>query len=124
MSAENAFRDAFARLKLNIPNNIPLGSTISQNNVAREAGLDPSALKKSRFPELVSEIQNWVANNRAALKPSKIQKKFSRGQKRSLQEQIIDLRQQRDQLASLLVEADAIILKLQAQINNAKLHSI
>ena len=117
MSAENAFRDAFTRLKSNTPNNIPSGSKVSQNNVAREAGLDPSALKKSRFPELVLEIQTWVTNNHELRKPSTIRQKISREQKRDLRQQITDLRVQRDHLACLLVEADSVILKLQAHIN-------
>lgn len=58
-SAEDRFRAAFERLKSDTPIHIARGSALTQNNIAREAGLDPSALKKSRFPELIQDIQNW-----------------------------------------------------------------
>jgi len=48
------------RLKAGRPQLLPKGSKVSQNNVAREAGVDPSALRRSRFPALVAEIQRWV----------------------------------------------------------------
>nr|WP_302685079.1 hypothetical protein [Pseudomonas syringae]UVN17909.1 hypothetical protein pPsy0479a_00077 [Pseudomonas syringae] len=63
MSAEGSFRSAFERLKTDNPSILAKGTPVSQNNVAREAGLDPSALKKARFPELVSEIQQWIHSN-------------------------------------------------------------
>ncbi len=45
-SAEDRFRAAFERLKSDTPIHIARGSALTQNNIAREAGLDPSALKK------------------------------------------------------------------------------
>lgn len=56
-AAEKNFRMAFERLKSGKTTRLPEGAQISQNNVAREAGYDPSALKKARFPTLVYEIQ-------------------------------------------------------------------
>lgn len=56
-TAEVRFRDAFHRLRDGRPRVLDPGAKITQNNVAREAGCDPSALKKSRFPSLVAEIQ-------------------------------------------------------------------
>ena len=58
--AELKFRDAFDRLKLGKLDMLPKGTPLSQNNVAKEAGVDPSALRRTRFPELVSEIQDWI----------------------------------------------------------------
>ncbi|MQT61082.1 hypothetical protein GHO41_27495 [Pseudomonas sp. FSL R10-0399] len=59
--AEQGFREAFERLKKDQPIRVPQGTPLSQNLVAKEAGNDPSALKKSRFPDLVAEIQHWAA---------------------------------------------------------------
>jgi len=43
--AETALREALERLKKNRPQTLRKGSTVSQNNVAKEAGCDPSALR-------------------------------------------------------------------------------
>jgi DNA repair exonuclease SbcCD ATPase subunit len=110
-SAETLFREAFERLRNNSPFVLKKGSKVSQNNVAREAGCDPSALRKSRFPSLVGEIQRWVAEYGADTSPSKrIKKQAQRSRNRSLREQIDELKAQRDCALSLMVEADAYIL--------------
>lgn len=57
--AERKFREAFTRLNMGRPELVPKGTKVTQNNVAREAGVDPSALRRSRFPQLVAEIQQW-----------------------------------------------------------------
>ena len=58
--AELKFREAFERLKVGKPDILPKGTPLSQNNVAKEAGVDPSALRRARFPELVADIQAWI----------------------------------------------------------------
>ena len=60
-NAEQLYRDAFLRLKQGKPLRLKKGAPVTQNNVAKEAGRDPSALKKSRFPELIREIKNAFA---------------------------------------------------------------
>ncbi len=60
-SAETLFREAFERLKSNQPEVLHTNTPVSQNSVAKEARRDPSALKKSRFPSLILEIQEYVA---------------------------------------------------------------
>ncbi|WP_143276992.1 hypothetical protein [Bordetella genomosp. 12] len=60
LNAESKYREAFLRLKSGNPTVLPVGAPVSQNNVAREAGTDPSALRKSRFPALILEIQAYV----------------------------------------------------------------
>lgn len=111
--AEQAFREAFERLKQGKPTNLSQGAQVSQNNVAREAGSDPSALRKSRYPELINEIQRWLTNNLCETAPSSRQKTLAQRKKnRSLKEVIKELKSQRDYAASLLVEADAKILEL------------
>jgi hypothetical protein len=42
----------------------PKARHLSQNNVAKEVGVDPSALRRARFPELVSEIQDWIESHK------------------------------------------------------------
>jgi hypothetical protein len=59
-TAEQRFRAAFDRLKDDKPQILPRGTPVSQNNVAKEAGTDPTALRKKRFPALIREIQAWV----------------------------------------------------------------
>jgi hypothetical protein len=115
--AEQAFRDAFERLKKDAPIRIAKGLTLSQNLVAKEAGTDPSALKKARFPSLVAEIQRWVANSEKAAPASKRQSELRQREKnRSLREQINDLKIQRDAVCSRLLEADAKILELTLEL--------
>lgn len=60
LSAEQRFRLAFERLKANTPKLVEFGTLVTQNNVAREAGCDPSALRKARFPALIREIQAYI----------------------------------------------------------------
>jgi len=120
--AEMAFREAFERLKKNRPETLSKNSVVSQNNVAKEAGCDPSALRKSRYPGLVAEIQRWLETNRPEAPLSSRQIVISqRKRNRSLKVRIEDIRAQRDSLASLLVEADAKILEL--TLENARLRS-
>lgn len=118
--AELAFREAFDRLKCGRSKILPSGSKVSQNNVAREAGRDPSALKKARFPRLIEEIQRWgeeFGNTGTTNVPSKL--RSQRNKNRTLREQIQALKEQRDHALSLLLEADAKILEL--SIENRRL---
>lgn len=109
-NAETNFREAFERLKAGTPELLPQGTPVSQNNVSREAGCDPTALKKSRFPALVDEIQTYIASQGCEKPPSERQRLLKqRQQSRNSRELIADLRMQRDAAASLLVEANAQI---------------
>lgn len=121
--AEAAFRAAFERLKANTPQRLPVGTPVSQNNVAREAGLDPSALKKARFPQLVEDIQTWVAAAPTSPASSQRERDHARRRKnRSLRERLRAAEQQRDNAAALLVQADAHILVLSQE--NARLKAL
>ncbi|WP_439684242.1 hypothetical protein [Cupriavidus oxalaticus] len=114
--SENEFREAFFRLINGATQIVPPGTPISQNNVAREAGRDPSALKKSRHPRLVNDIQQWIRSNSPEKStPSHKNTVTQRQKTRTLRQQISDLMLQRDHAFSLLVEADAIILELTAE---------
>lgn len=121
--AEQAFRDAFARLKLDQPLRLAKGTGMSQNNVAKEAGCDPSALKKARYPALVKEIQAWLHEHPVASGTSHA--KTIAGQRNKNREQklrIDEVTAQRDHAMSLLVEADAKILELVQE--NARLRAM
>jgi hypothetical protein len=121
--AETSFRMAFDRLASGRPNLLPRGSKVSQNNVAREAKCDPSALKKDRFRELVEEIQEWIKVHADEAPKSPRQKALAqRKQNRDLEREIVKLTDQRDKAASKLVEADLKILEL--TIENARLSAL
>jgi hypothetical protein len=111
--AENSFRSAFERLKANKPNLLSRGTQVTQSNVAREAGVDPSALKKSRFPRLVAEIQAWISWQMEASPISGRQlANLNREKTRNLRERLRAMKIQRDLALGLLAEADSCILEL------------
>lgn len=117
MTAEQNFREAFERLKSNNPKICPVGTPVTQNNVAREAGTDPSALKKNRFPTLIVEIQQYVLTIEAPT--SNRQKELIKKKKnRGLKERLEDVTKQRDSLASMLAEADLTILELKDKLKH------
>lgn len=117
ISAGEQYRAAFERLKNNIPVRLPMGTSVSQNNVAREAGSDPSALKKTRFPLLIAEIQKYIESYTQKSSPSERQVNLLARQKnRGLRERLEEIKKQRDHLASLLSEADTTILELYDRI--------
>lgn len=121
--AEQAFREAFGRLKVGKPTHVPKGTPVSQNNVAKEAGCDPSALRKSRYPSLIAEIQRWVEEDGAKGRPSPRQALMAqRSRNRTLREKMEAMKAQRDKALALLVEADATILDL--AMENARLQSL
>ena len=109
-TAEANFREAFERLKIGAPKVLPTGAHVSQNNIAKEAGCDPSALRKARFPSLVAEIQSYVAAHGGERPESERQKLLKQRQRsRTTRETIADTKKQRDAVAGLLVEANAQI---------------
>lgn len=121
--AETAFREAFERLRTGQTHIVEKGARITQNNVAREAGVDPSALKKARFPSLIEEIQRWSAThgNDESPSPSQINTR-QRRRNRDLRERLEAIKLQRDQALGMLVDADAKILEL--TIENERLKAL
>jgi hypothetical protein len=103
-NAERAFRDAFSRLKKGTPTILPSSASVTQNNVAREAGVNPSALKKARFPELVREIQKWV-NTNTTLVDHPGSNEVSKAKIAMLKATIQSLQAERDMMASELLSA-------------------
>lgn len=118
-TAEASFREAFERLKVGAPKVLPAGTMVSQNNVAKEAGCDPSALRKSRFPSLVEEIQAYVATTSQGRPSSERQRLLKARQvSRSKSETIANLKAQRDDAVSRLVEADELIGTLTRRVQD------
>lgn len=117
-SAEDRFRQAFERLKVGEPKALQQGAPVTQNNVAREAGCDPSALKKARFPALVREIQAYIElhpenNNSESQKDKK-----KRAANRSMRERMQDAIRQRDQVQSILASANMRIIELSEEVQS------
>ena len=117
-SAEQRFRQAFERLKAGQPKVLERGKEITQNNIAREAGCDPSALRKARFPVLIREIQAYVELHQDAT-PSKRQAELKRRKsRRSLKDRLVDSVRQRDAAQSLLASANLRIIELSEQVRS------
>lgn len=112
--AELKFRDAFERLKQGKPVILPKGTLLSQNNVAKEAGVDPSALRRARFPELVAEIQKWIEAHKEEVvqKSSRQMMLAQRSRNRDLREKNKSLVEQRDKALGQLLDANSRILEL------------
>lgn len=121
--AELKFREAFERLKAGKPNLLPKGTPLSQNNVAKEAGVAPSALRRARFPELVDEIQIWIEAHKDETLPKSPRQMMlaQRSRNRGLQEQLKSLEQQRDYALGQLLDAQSYILDL--TLENQRLRS-
>ncbi len=116
-SAESRFRQAFERLKAGEPKVMAQGTPVTQNNVAREAGCDPSALKKARFPALIREIQAYVELHKVD-DPSAAQKARKQRTKRSTEARLEAAIRQRDQALSLLESADREVVELTQQVES------
>ncbi len=112
LTAEQRFRLAFERLKINEPEDLSKGTPVSQNNVAKEAGCDPSALRKSRFPSLVREIQAWVELHTEDFPSQRKALLKLRRARRSDRERMADAIRQRDEAVSRLASADRRIIEL------------
>ena len=116
-SAEDRFRQAFERLTARDPKILERGTPVTQNNVAREAGCDPSALKKTRFPALIREIQAYIElhpeDHRSTDKKTK-----KRAANRSMQERLEDAIRQRDKAQSMLASANTRIIELSEEVQS------
>lgn len=112
--AEQRFRESFERLKASKSQILPKGTKVSQNNVAKEAGVDPSALRRSRFPKLVQDIQEWIeANGSNDGYQSPRQRILSaRSQNRGLRERLVESEARTGLATAKLVSAEARIVEL------------
>jgi hypothetical protein len=104
--SEAIYWAAFERLKSNKPIRLPSGTVVSQNNVAREAGKDPSALKKSRYAALISDIQTW--RKRSSLRNERLIRRLvvAKSKISELNRKLEVLTRQRDAALSRLLAAE------------------
>ena len=116
--AEQSFREAFKRLKANTPLKMPKGTKVSQNNVAKEAGKHPTALKKDRFPVLVLEIQDYVKQQ--DLDGDEFNKRKQLRKQRTIEERFSDCKKQRDKLTSICEAQANLIETLRSEIEDYK----
>ena len=121
--AEIRFLEAFERLKSNKPEIVPKGTPVSQNNVAKETGVNPSALRSSRYPELTQKIQKWIEDHKedTVQKSSRQMMLAQKSKNRDLREQIVSLKEQRDKSLSMLVETQSEVIRL--TLENQRLKS-
>ena len=115
-SAGERFREAFDRLKNGRPQVLPVGTTVSQNNVAKEAGCDPTALKRSRFLPLIIEIQEYVKSHGHEVAASLVAATERKNAKRTLDEKLAEVTLQRDDAQSKLVSSDLRIMELTEKV--------
>lgn len=116
-NAEQSFREAFKRLKSNNPKILPLNSPVTQNNIAREAGRDPSALKKDRYPLLILEIQAYIQSK---TEENQAKKKSTDNRSLTIQKKLANSRQQIDKLSSIVVAQNETIQNLLNEIDFLK----
>lgn len=119
-SAEDNFRLAFLRLQAGKPIRLPLGTRVSQNNVAREAGCDPSALRKSRFPSLIREIKAYVEIHESAQPSKRSELRKARKGRAEYHARLAELALQRDLAQSKLLSAQRRIVELRAEIRTLR----
>lgn len=115
-SAEQRFRDAFERLKKGTTVVLPANSIVSQNNVAKEASCDPSALRKSRFPSLVREIQAYVEIHKSQVPSLRSVRSKLKNKRIDLKQRIEIITQQRDEAYSQLLHIQRVVLDMAKHI--------
>jgi len=98
-------------LKLDRPVVLPRGTPVSQNNVAKEAGTDPTALRKGRYPALIREVQAWVELH-DHMATSRLQRQAKRRARDDSVAKIMRLTLERDLAQSQLVHAHRLVLEL------------
>lgn len=116
-TAEERFRQSFERLKADEPKLLKPGTPVTQNNVAREAGCDPSALKKARFPVLIRQIQAYIELHQDD-HPSTGKTPKKRAANRTMQKRLEDAIRQRDQAQSILASANTRIIELSEEVKS------
>lgn len=119
-SAEDNFRLAFLRLQSGKPTRLPVGTKVSQNNVAREAGCDPSALRKSRFPSLVREIKAYVEIHESAQPSKRKELRKARDERAEHHARLAEIARQRDLAQSKLLSAQRRIVELCAEVRTLR----
>lgn len=122
LTAEQRFRQAFERLKGNEPKLLKTGTPVSQNSVAKEAGCDPSALRKTRFPSLVREIQAYVELHKDDVQSKRQTTLKQRAIRQKQRDILADVIRQRDVALSQIASANRRIVELSEEVKMLRLH--
>lgn len=124
-NADQRFRDAFLRLRINEPTVLPKNTPVSQANVAREAGVSPSALKKLRHPMLCRDIQDYVEAMKQNAGPSKSsQLQSARNNSALLEVELLEVKRDRDYQVTLKLYAQQLVLQLSAELEEYRKSNI
>lgn len=120
--AETKLRESFERLKLGKTLHVPAGTRMSQNAVAKEAGVIPSALRPSRFPALCREIAEWIDQHKEdpSQKSGRQKNLAERNARRAVRDRLEAMRVQRDLALSKLLSAEAHILELTLEVRRLR----
>lgn len=119
-SAEHEFRSAFKRIIEGKTIRIPKGSPPTLANIAREAGRDPSALKKSRYPTFIAEVEEY--NNAPSVTVNKTDRSLTaqlaaaRAENRSLREECSNLCQERDAAQTKILNLQQALVAMNLQL--------
>lgn len=113
-NAESTFENAFQRLVQDCPEILPKGSKVTQNNIAREAGVTPSALRKERFPHLIEKIQIYVKSNKVG-KDKKKSLGITKATSSSVETRMI-------KIEHLEADATSRVLSLLAEVSDLRSH--
>ena len=73
-SVESELRASFERLKNDEPKTLPKSTLVTLSNVAKEAGMLPTSLRKDRYPDLHREIVAYAEINTPIVKNRKVRK--------------------------------------------------
>ena len=120
--AEVKFREAFERVKTGKTEYVPRGSKVSQNAVAKEAGVLPSALRSPRFPDLCREIASWIEEHKdnPAQKSGRQKILAERSARREVHQRLQEMKSQRDIALSKLLCAETHILELTMEVRRLR----
>ncbi|MES3708620.1 hypothetical protein QC590_10290 [Pseudomonas putida] len=118
--AEAEYRKAFARIVEGKATRIDKKSPPTLANIAREAGKDPSALKKSRYPEFVAEVNFHNESVGSILKQRdrslSVQLASARSENKSLRERYANLIAERDAAQSKVLNLQQVLVEKSLQL--------
>jgi len=120
-NAEIEYRKAFRRIVEGKAMRVDKMAPPNLANIAREAGKDPSALKKSRYPIFISEVESF--NNNVSSAGERIdrslsaQLKAARSENRKLRESYEQLTIERDESHSRVLNLQLALVEMSFMVD-------
>lgn len=120
-NAEIEYRKAFRRIVEGKAMRVDKMAPPNFANIAREAGKDPSALKKSRYPIFISEVESF--NNNVSSAGERIdrslsaQLKAARSENRKLRESYEQLTIERDESHSRVLNLQLALVEMSFMVD-------